>query len=215
MSAAEIATERWGDPSPELVERVGDARLPTHHGEFRVVSYRAADGHEHLAIGAGRLDASAGPVLARLHSECLTGDVLGSLKCDCGEQLDHALGEIADAGRGVVVYLRGHEGRGIGLAAKIRAYELQDAGLDTVDANTAQGLPVDARRYDVAAAILADLGVGSVRLMSNNPAKGAGLVEHGVEVVDLVPIMVASSDESRAYVRTKVERLGHVDRRGA
>lgn len=194
----------------DLVVRVGDARLPTRHGAFRAVSYRAADGNEHLAIVSGDVADRRERVLARLHSECLTGDVLGSRKCDCGEQLDHALASIVRAGCGVVVYLRGHEGRGIGLAAKIRAYELQDAGLDTVDANTAQGLPVDARNYDVAAAILADLGIESVRLMSNNPAKAAGLSAHGVDVTDLVPIMVASSDESRAYVKTKVERLGHL-----
>jgi len=203
-------SERQG--GVDVVARVGDARLPTRHGDFRVVSYRAADGHEHLAVVAGDVTVGDRPVLTRLHSECLTGDVLGSLKCDCGQQLDHALAAIAGVGCGVVVYLRGHEGRGIGLAAKIRAYELQDAGLDTVDANTAQGLPVDARRYDVAAAILADLGVRSVRLMSNNPAKGSGLADHGVTVDELVPIMVATSELSRAYVRTKIERLGHLDR---
>ena len=197
---------------PITVERVGDARLPTSHGTFRVVSYRSADGHEHLAIVSGVVDGdTAGrSVLARLHSECLTGDVLGSRKCDCGDQLDHALDAIAAEGRGVVVYLRGHEGRGIGLANKIRAYELQDAGLDTVDANTVQGLPVDARRYDVAAAILADLGVRSVRLLSNNPAKASGLVENGLAVDELVPVHVAVHPESEAYLRTKRERLGHV-----
>ncbi|MEL6891113.1 MAG: GTP cyclohydrolase II [Actinomycetota bacterium] len=189
------------------MERIGDARLPTRHGDFRAVSYRALDGHEHLAIVAG--EPAGQTVLTRLHSECLTGDALGSLKCDCGEQLDHALASIREAGRGVVVYLRGHEGRGIGLAAKIRAYELQDAGLDTVDANTAQGLPIDDRSYDVAAAILADLDVTSVRLLSNNPAKGDGLVAHGIRVAELVPIMVASTELSQAYVRTKIERLGH------
>jgi len=190
------------------VERVGDARLPTVHGDFRIVSYRADDGHEHVAIVEG--EPSGAAVLARLHSECLTGDVLGSRKCDCGDQLAHALRSIGAAGRGVVVYLRGHEGRGIGLANKIKAYELQDGGLDTVDANTAQGLPVDARQYDVAAAILADLGVRSVRLMSNNPAKAAGLVEHGIPVDQLVPVVVSSHPESDGYLRTKAERLGHV-----
>lgn len=190
------------------IERVGDARLPTSHGDFRIVSYRASDGHEHVAIVEG--DPVGQAVLSRLHSECLTGDVLGSRKCDCGDQLAHALGRIADEGRGVVVYLRGHEGRGIGLANKIKAYELQDSGLDTVDANTAQGLPADARQYDVAAAILRDLGVASVRLMSNNPAKAAGLVEHGVAVDELVPVLVPLHPESEAYLRTKGERLGHV-----
>lgn len=190
------------------VERVGDARLPTDHGEFRIVSYRADDGHEHVAMIAG--DPSGEATLVRIHSECLTGDVLRSHKCDCGNQLDAALATVRDVGCGVVVYLRGHEGRGIGLANKIKAYELQDAGLDTVDANTAQGLPVDARQYDVAAAILIDLGVRSVRLLSNNPAKAAGLVEHGVVVDEMVPLVVASHAESQDYLRTKVERLGHV-----
>ena len=191
------------------VVRVGDARLPTAHGVFRIVSYRADDGHEHVAIVEG--DPTGSGVLTRLHSECLTGDVLGSRKCDCGDQLAHALRSISDNHRGVVVYLRGHEGRGIGLANKIKAYELQDAGLDTVDANTAQGLPVDARQYDVAAAILVDLGVDSVRLMSNNPAKAAGLVEHGVRVDELVPVIVPVHPETEQYLRTKVERLGHVN----
>ena len=197
------------------VERVGDARLPTDLGDFRIVSYRAHDGHEHVALIAGDLAAASGrPVLARLHSECLTGDVLGSAKCDCGQQLQAAREAIAAEGRagraGVVVYLRGHEGRGIGLANKIRAYELQDAGLDTVDANTAQGLPVDARQYDVAAAILADLGVRSVRLITNNPAKAAGLRQHGVSVDEVVQIDVAHTDESRAYLASKRDRLGHL-----
>ncbi|WP_051063477.1 GTP cyclohydrolase II [Ilumatobacter nonamiensis] len=191
-----------------LVERVGDARLPTVHGEFRVVSYRAHDGHEHLAIVEG--DPTGTSVLARVHSECMTGDALGSLKCDCGDQLAHALRAIAVEGRGVVVYMRGHEGRGIGLANKIKAYELQDGGLDTVDANTVQGLPVDARQYDVAAAILGDLGVESVRLMSNNPVKATGLVEHGIVVDALVPLVVPSRPESEHYLRTKIDRLGHV-----
>ena len=191
------------------VVRVGDARLPTAHGVFRIVSYRADDGHEHVAIVEG--DPTGSGVLTRLHSECLTGDVLGSRKCDCGDQLAHALHSISDNDRGVVVYLRGHEGRGIGLANKIKAYELQDAGLDTVDANTAQGLPVDARQYDVAAAILVDLGVDSVRLMSNNPAKAAGLVEHGIRVDELVPLVVPVHPETEQYLRTKVERLGHVN----
>lgn len=191
-----------------LVERVGDAQLPTDHGRFRIVAYRAADGNEHLAIVEG--DPRGASVLTRLHSECVTGDVLGSRKCDCGDQLDHALRSVAGSGRGVVVYLRGHEGRGIGLANKIKAYELQDDGLDTVDANIAQGLPVDARNYDVAAAILADLGVESVRLMSNNPAKVAGLVDHGIPVDEVVPSVVERRAEREGYLRTKAERLGHV-----
>ena len=198
-----------------LVERVGDARLPTDVDTFRIVSYRAVDGHEHVAlIGGDPAAAASQPVLVRLHSECLTGDVLGSAKCDCGQQLaaaKHSIAEEAAAGRaGVIVYLRGHEGRGIGLANKIRAYELQDQGLDTVDANTAQGLPVDARRYDVAAAILADLGVASVRLISNNPAKAAGLEEEGIVVAEMVPIDVAHTAESRAYLDSKRALLNHL-----
>ncbi|MGI9645500.1 MAG: GTP cyclohydrolase II [Ilumatobacteraceae bacterium] len=197
-------------PSLPALDRVGDARLPTEHGDFRVVSYRAADGGEHLAIVAGDpADAGGRQVLTRLHSECLTGDVLGSKRCDCGGQLVAALAGIGSEGRGVVVYLRGHEGRGIGLANKIRAYELQDAGLDTVDANIAQGLPVDARRYDVAVAILADLGVTSVRLMSNNPAKASGLEAGGIAVDGAVPIVVAPTAESAGYLLTKRDRLGH------
>ena len=199
----------------KLVERVGDARLPTEVATFRIVSYRAADGHEHVALIAGDPSAPASqPVLVRLHSECLTGDVLGSAKCDCGQQLAAAKRSIAaeaSAGRaGIIVYLRGHEGRGIGLANKIRAYELQDQGLDTVDANTAQGLPVDARRYDVAGAILADLGVASVLLISNNPAKAAGLEEQGIAVTEMVPIDVAHTAESQAYLDSKRARLNHL-----
>lgn len=201
-------------PTVTTVVRVGDARLPTDLGEFRIVSYRASDGNEHIVLVAGDLAAMrGGPVLTRLHSECLTGDVLGSAKCDCGRQLEAARRAAvveAEAERaGVVVYLRGHEGRGIGLANKIRAYELQDQGLDTVDANVAQGLPVDARRYDVAAAMLADLGVGSVRLLSNNPAKARGLSEHGIAVTEMVSIDVAHTPESKAYLESKRARLHH------
>jgi GTP cyclohydrolase II len=197
------------------VVRVGDARLPTDVDTFRIVSYRASDGHEHVALIAGDISTPQNqPVLARLHSECLTGDVLGSAKCDCGQQLDAARraisAEAAEGRAGVVLYLRGHEGRGIGLANKIRAYELQDSGLDTVDANTAQGLPVDARRYDVAAAMLADLGVSSVRLISNNPAKAVGLESNGIEVAEMVPIDVAHTAESQAYLDSKRARLNHL-----
>ena len=199
----------------ECVQRVGDARLPTDIDTFRIVSYRASDGHEHVVLIAGDVAApQSQPVLTRLHSECLTGDVLGSAKCDCGQQLDAARRAISaegHAGRaGIVVYLRGHEGRGIGLANKIRAYELQDSGLDTVDANTAQGLPVDARRYGVAAAMLTDLGVSSVRLVSNNPAKAEGLEANGIEVAEMVPIDVAHTTESRAYLDSKRARMNHL-----
>ena len=211
-------TPRSVTPRSDLsvtVERVGDARLPTDVDTFRIVSYRASDGHEHVALIAGDPAVpSSQPVLVRLHSECLTGDVLGSAKCDCGQQLNaarRAISAEAAGGRaGVVVYLRGHEGRGIGLANKIRAYELQDQGLDTVDANTAQGLPVDARHYDVAAAILLDLGISSVRLISNNPAKAQGLQEHGVTVAEMMPIDVAHTAESRVYLASKRQLLNHL-----
>lgn len=197
------------------VERVGDAHLPTDLGSFRIVSYRADGCDDQIALVAGDLVASwAQPVLVRLHSECLTGDVLGSAKCDCGEQLAAArraiLAEAADGRAGVIVYLRGHEGRGIGLANKIKAYELQDRGLDTVEANAVQGLPVDARDYGLAAAMLIDLGVSSVRLISNNPAKAAGLVAHGVVVSEMVPIDVAHTPESRAYLDSKRRLLDHL-----
>jgi len=192
------------------IERVAEARLPTVHGEFIVYAYRSAvDNIEHLAVVAGDLLA-AGPVLVRLHSECLTGDVFGSLRCDCGPQLDLAMESIAAAGRGVVVYLRGHEGRGIGLANKIRAYALQDTGRDTVDANSDLGLPVDARRFEPAAQILRDLGVTAVRLMSNNPRKVAALEGAGIIVTERVPIAIEPNIENRHYLHTKQLRMGHL-----
>ena len=195
------------------VERVAVTTLPTRHGELTAVAYRdTVTGHEHVALVAGpleALDAGAGPVLARVHSECLTGDAFGSRRCDCGPQLDESLRRVATAGRGVVVYLRGHEGRGIGLAAKLAAYALQDAGLDTVDANLTQGLPADARDYTPAAHILRDLGVGGVRLLTNNPAKQAGLEAGGVHVVERFPLAVAASPRADGYLRTKRDRMGH------
>jgi len=192
------------------IERVAEARLPTVHGEFVVYAYRSAvDNIEHLAVVAGDLLA-AGPVLVRLHSECLTGDVFGSLRCDCGPQLDLAMESIAAAERGVVVYLRGHEGRGIGLANKIRAYALQDTGRDTVDANSDLGLPIDARRFEPAAQILRDLGVTAVRLMSNNPRKVAALEGAGIIVTERVPIAIEPNIENRHYLHTKQLRMGHL-----
>jgi 3,4-dihydroxy 2-butanone 4-phosphate synthase/GTP cyclohydrolase II len=194
---------------PATIERVAAASLPTDHGRFRVVAYRAGDGVEHLALVAGRLDAGTAAVLVRVHSECLTGDVLASRRCDCGTQLATALARIdAEArrgGAGVVVYLRGHEGRGIGLANKIRAYQLQEQGLDTVDANTAQGFPADARTYEMAGAVLSELGVTTVRLMTNNPAKATGLEDAGIDVaaVDVGP-------DADRYLAAKRDRLGHV-----
>jgi 3,4-dihydroxy 2-butanone 4-phosphate synthase / GTP cyclohydrolase II len=191
------------------VRRVADARIPTRHGEFRAVGYRSMlDGREHVALVLGEVG-DGGDVLTRVHSECLTGDVFGSLRCDCGPQLDEALAAVAAVGRGVVVYLRGHEGRGIGLLRKLQAYELQDGGADTVDANLNLGLPADARDYATGAQILADLGVASVRLLTNNPAKRAGLERYGLAVADQTPMPVLANPENLRYLRTKRDRMGH------
>ncbi|RYF58111.1 MAG: bifunctional 3,4-dihydroxy-2-butanone-4-phosphate synthase/GTP cyclohydrolase II [Comamonadaceae bacterium] len=176
------------------VRREASARIPNNSGEFTAVTFRSLfDGREHIALIMGDVnqsgaqpDQSVEPVLVRVHSECLTGDVFRSRRCDCGEQLDKAVESIGIAGRGVIVYLRGHEGRGIGLSRKLRAYELQDAGLDTVDANLAQGLPIDDRDYGIGADILRDLGIRTVRLMTNNPTKRYGLAEYGLHIVDRV-----------------------------
>jgi 3,4-dihydroxy 2-butanone 4-phosphate synthase/GTP cyclohydrolase II len=180
-----IAYRRREEPA---VVRMSDARIPTRHGRFRAVAYESLDdGTHHIALVMGE-EPLGGPTLTRVHSECLTGDVLGSLRCDCGAQLEQALAAIAAEGRGVLVYIRGHEGRGIGLGNKLRAYTLQDRGYDTVDANVELGLPVDARDYAVAATILRDLGVGAVRLLTNNPLKQHALNEHGVANVERVPL---------------------------
>ncbi|SMC29223.1 GTP cyclohydrolase II [Andreprevotia lacus DSM 23236] len=195
--------------NPALIEKVSVARLPTPYGVFAAHAYRSAlDGVEHLAVVYG--DPAGEATLVRLHSECLTGDVFGSLRCDCGEQLHRALQRIVDEGRGVLLYLRGHEGRGIGLAHKISAYALQDQGLDTVDANAALGLPIDARSYDTAAAMLKDLEVATVRLMSNNPKKIAALEASGIPVVERVPHAVQSNPENHHYLATKRQRMGHL-----
>ena len=196
-----------------LVERVADTRLPTRFGDFRAFGYRSrVDGGEHLALVHGDLAAATAagePVLARVHSECLTGDVFGSRRCDCGPQLDEALERVVAAGTGIVVYLRGHEGRGIGLVAKLQAYSLQDGGRDTVDANLDLGLPADARHYGAATQILRDLGVGSVRLLTNNPDKTSSLADYGVPVVEQVPLTPRPNDHNLAYLLTKRDRMGH------
>jgi 3,4-dihydroxy 2-butanone 4-phosphate synthase / GTP cyclohydrolase II len=191
------------------IERIAQTRMPTVHGTFDAHAYRdTVTGGEHVALVVG--DVRDGePVLVRVHSECLTGDTFGSLRCDCGPQLRAAMTAIAANGRGVVLYLRGHEGRGIGLAHKLRAYELQDAGRDTVDANLELGLPADARDYGTGAQILADLGVRSLRLMTNNPTKLAGLEGYGLRVVDRVPMPVRPHPENIRYLRTKRDRMGH------
>ncbi|UAK30765.1 bifunctional 3,4-dihydroxy-2-butanone-4-phosphate synthase/GTP cyclohydrolase II [Nocardia asteroides] len=190
------------------VVRVVETRLPTRFGEFRVIGYRdTADGAEHLALVFG--EPGEHDVLTRVHSECLTGDAFGSLRCDCGEQLDDALRAVAEEGRGVVVYLRGQEGRGVGLLNKLRAYELQDEGADTVEANLRLGLPVDARRYGAAARMLADLGVRSVRLLSNNPAKQADLTTYGIVVERRIPLQIRATEHNVRYLRAKRDRMRH------
>jgi 3,4-dihydroxy 2-butanone 4-phosphate synthase / GTP cyclohydrolase II len=194
-----------------LVERIAESALPLDHGPFRAIAFRdRVDGTEHLALTHGVLDDVAAP-LVRLHSECLTGDVFGSCRCDCGRQLDLALRRIAEAGAGVVLYLRGHEGRGIGLAEKIRAYALQDTErLDTIQANLRLGFPADARRYGVATSMLRDLGVTEVRLLTNNPAKVEALRVDGIHVAGRVPLIAEPRTESTHYLTTKARGFGHL-----
>ncbi|MDT7716719.1 MAG: 3,4-dihydroxy 2-butanone 4-phosphate synthase / cyclohydrolase [Pseudonocardiales bacterium] len=191
------------------VERVAEARIPTMHGEFTAIGFDSLlDGVEHIALVAGEIGDGT-DVLVRVHSECLTGDVLGSLRCDCGPQLDAALAAVAAEGRGVVLYVRGHEGRGIGLMHKLQAYQLQDAGADTVDANLALGMPADSRDYGTGAQILVDLGVRSMRLLTNNPAKRAGLEGYGLTITGRVPLPIRPNPENLRYLRTKRDRMGH------
>ncbi len=194
------------------VMRLAETRLPTVLGEFRAFAYTdsslVSSEEEHVALVRGDISGGEG-VLVRIHSECLTGDAFGSLRCDCGPQLRSAMARIDKAGRGVVVYLRGQEGRGIGLAHKLRAYQLQDGGRDTVDANLDLGLPVDARDYGVGAQILLDLGVRSVRLITNNPAKCRGLEHYGVLVLARVPSIIEPTPENVHYLNTKRDRMGH------
>ena len=195
--------------SETLVERVASTRLPTRYGEFLAVGYRSTiDGVEHVALVKGEIGAGH-DVLVRVHSECLTGDVLGSLRCDCGPQLEAALRTVAAEGHGVVLYMRGHEGRGIGLLHKLAAYQLQDAGRDTVDANLDLGLPADARDYGLGAQILVDLGVRTMRLLTNNPTKRAGLEGYGLEITERVPLEVHATPENLRYLQTKRDRMGH------
>ena len=194
------------------VERLAVTELPTSHGPFTAFGYRiTVDGSEHVALVYGDPDdlRTDVPVLTRVHSECLTGDVFGSERCDCGPQLDEAMDLIVAEGRGVVIYLRGHEGRGIGLLAKLQAYQLQDGGRDTVDANLDLGLPADARHYGAATQILRDLGVRSVRLLTNNPAKTEGLESYGIPVAERVSLTPRPNDHNIAYLLTKRDRMGH------
>jgi len=191
------------------VTRIVETGLPTRYGRWRAYGYRGIlDGAEHVALVYGDIGDGEN-VLVRVHSECLTGDVFGSLRCDCGPQLDVALSAIAGESRGVILYVRGHEGRGIGLLHKLQAYQLQDDGADTVDANLALGLPADARDYGTGAQILVDLGVRSMRLLTNNPAKRAGLEGFGLRVVGRVPLPVTPTPDNLRYLRTKRDRMGH------
>jgi 3,4-dihydroxy 2-butanone 4-phosphate synthase / GTP cyclohydrolase II len=193
----------------KLVERTAQVRLPTEHGEFTAIAYRERlTGRPHLALVKGAVEGKD-DVLVRVHSECLTGDIFASLRCDCGPQLNASLDRIQEEGRGVVVYLRGHEGRGIGLLSKLRAYELQERGRDTLDANLELGLPADARDYGAGAQILEDLGVRSLRLMTNNPDKTDALVRHGLKVTGREPMPVQAGEHNLRYLRTKRDRMGH------
>jgi len=192
------------------LKRIVVSRLPTRLGNFDIYGYQAqANGIEHVALVSGPLPL-AEPALVRIQSECLTGEVFGSLRCDCRAQLDLALESINGAGSGVIVYLRGHEGRGIGLLNKLRAYDLQDRGRNTVHANRELGLPIDARDYSAAAAILRDLGVQRLRLMTNNPDKVHAMESAGLEVTERVPIVSKSTPENEDYLRTKKDELGHL-----
>jgi 3,4-dihydroxy 2-butanone 4-phosphate synthase / GTP cyclohydrolase II len=194
----------------KLVNLMSSASIPTDFGEFEARVYESTlDGEQHMAFVMGDVDGRS-DVLVRVHSECLTGDVFGSLRCDCGPQLHAALERIAEEGAGVLVYLRGHEGRGIGLGHKIRAYKLQEAGVDTVDANLEQGLPVDSREYGIGAQILVDLGVTTMRLMTNNPVKYGGLEGFGLDIVERVPLQSSPNPHNVDYLRTKATRMGHL-----
>jgi 3,4-dihydroxy 2-butanone 4-phosphate synthase / GTP cyclohydrolase II len=202
-----VAYRRRTEP---IVEPVAEARLPTRHGPFVAhVFHDLLDGREHIALVRGEVRGAA-DVLVRVHSECVTGDLFGSQRCDCGAQLDAALERVAQAGRGVIVYLRGHEGRGIGLINKLHAYRLQDEGRDTVEANLELGLPVDSRRYDVGAQILTCLGLTTIRLMSNNPAKFAALAGCPLRIVERVPLVTPPNPENAGYLSTKQAKLGHL-----
>jgi 3,4-dihydroxy 2-butanone 4-phosphate synthase / GTP cyclohydrolase II len=193
-----------------LVDRVATATIPTTWGEFRAFAYESVvDGRTHVALVLGDIGDGA-DVMTRVHSECLTGDVFGSLRCDCGSQLERALELIGKEGRGVVLYIRGHEGRAIGLTHKLRAYELQDLGRDTVEANIELGFAADQREYGIGAQILTDLGVRTMRLLTNNPDKRAGLEGYGLSIVERVPLETEPTPQNIGYLRTKAEKLGHL-----
>jgi 3,4-dihydroxy 2-butanone 4-phosphate synthase/GTP cyclohydrolase II len=193
----------------KLIERLTEARIPTAFGTFRAIAYESHDQRMHVALVKGEPRGKEN-VLVRVHSECFTGDVLGSIRCDCGTQMQLALQKIDEAGEGVLVYIRGHEGRGIGLRHKLEAYALQDGGLDTVEANVELGFSPDARDYGVGAQILADLGVTTMRLLTNNPTKRAGLEGYGLMIVERVPLQSSPTPENIRYLTTKKEKLGHI-----
>ncbi len=207
LSIAQIIAQRRR--TERLIERVAEARLPTHYGKFKAIAYKShVDAGEHIALTIGEWSPDEA-VLVRIHSECLTGDVFGSLRCDCGEQIDLALKQIAEAGSGIFLYMR-QEGRGIGLHNKIKAYSLQDQGLDTIEANETLGFEPDLRHYGVGAQILRDLGVRKLKLLTNNPKKVVGLSGFDLEIVDRIPVEAEVTDENRTYMKTKKARMGHI-----
>ncbi|MES2684783.1 MAG: GTP cyclohydrolase II [Pseudomonadota bacterium] len=196
------------DAAMPMLEKIASSLLPTAEATFTMTVFRAADGKEHMVIVLGNLGGEPAP-LVRLHSECLTGDALGSLRCDCGPQLREAMRLMAQEGRGAILYLR-QEGRGIGLGNKIRAYALQDEGADTVEANRQLGFPDDARDYSLAAALLGEIGVNRLRLLTNNPRKVSSLQSNGIEVIERVPLRVGENTHNEGYLSTKRQRLGHL-----
>jgi 3,4-dihydroxy 2-butanone 4-phosphate synthase/GTP cyclohydrolase II len=207
VSVAELIAYRYRHE--RLVQRVAEAKLPTPHGEFTVIAYKSTtDPDEHLALVMGDI-ATEDPVLVRVHSQCLTGDVFHSLRCDCGEQIDMAMQKIAKEGRGVVLYMR-QEGRGIGIHNKIKAYALQDEGMDTVEANISLGFAPDLRDYGIGAQILADLGIRNIRMMSNNPKKISGLESYGLKVTETIPLTTVPNPHNRRYLKTKQKKMGHL-----
>jgi len=207
LSIAQIIAQRRR--TERLIERVAEARLPTRYGKFKAIAYKShVDSGEHIALTIGEWKEDE-PVLVRIHSECLTGDVFGSMRCDCGEQIDLALKQLAEEGSGIFLYMR-QEGRGIGLHNKIKAYSLQDQGLDTVEANETLGFEPDLRHYGVGAQILRDLGVRKLNLLTNNPKKVVGLSGFDLEIVDRIPVEAEVTDENRTYMKTKKARMGHI-----